>query len=598
MKKTILLTLIFSLMSVSCLFAKTYDLSQISNANPVTSYSEDTTVDQMDTVTFGSYPQSDESGNIKEPIEWLVLEKQADRALLLSKYILDSQRYTENYNEITDWEKSTIRTWLNNNFYNVAFNNSEKNCILSTEVINNIENGNSEICNNTNDKIFLLGWNEVQQLPNNNNKGGSDCLENTEATNYVKKIDNSLKIWWLRDKVKGTDEYAWGLNGKDASKDTFLIKRIPKYSDADWDIERIPPMLGVRPAMWVSLNTFNNDDSKLSENNEKSNVKLKVIDVFVEGNDTKAKVILEDKANVSQYTKEYYMDNGDSTVDFYLFENGKWKHLSYYDGLVASSAVMVYKSECYNKELTFTLPEYIMEPNTFTSFPTLSKPINGHFKLKYFDHEVEFDIKNNSLSNDKNGNSDNNLINDDLNSMSADEIHEIGKKYQLGDGVEKNYDLAKQYYEVAAAKGKANSFYNIGSMIMNGYISGTKEEARQYFQLAGDKGLSEGYYAIGWNILMGKLEGTNEEGMQYLERAATLGNENAKQILKMNNNESSDDIGNNTPTLSNQNEMGNFTGLKDGYYYLNGVKLVNKWVEIEGKGYYFDSDGKNYKFNP
>ena len=42
----------------------------------------------------------------------------------------------------------------------------------------------------------------------------------------------------------------------------------------------------------------------------------------------------------------------------------------------------------------------------------------------------------------------------------------------------------------------------------------------------------------------------------------------------------------------------NFTGLKDGYFYINGVKLVNKWVEKEGKGYYFDSAGKNYKFNP
>ena len=49
--------------------------------------------------------------------------------------------------------------------------------------------------------------------------------------------------------------------------------------------------------------------------------------------------------------------------------------------------------------------------------------------------------------------------------------------------------------------------------------------------MAGDNGCSEGYYAIGWNILMGKLEGTNEEGRQYLERAATLGNEKAKQIL-------------------------------------------------------------------
>ena len=72
-----------------------------------------------------------------------------------------------------------------------------------------------------------------------------------------------------------------------------------------------------------------------------------------------------------------------------------------------------------------------------------------------------------------------------------------------------------------------------------------------------------------------------------------LSNENNYNNDNNNNNLVNDDL-----TLLDKKEMDDFTGLKDGYYYLNGVKLVNKWVEIEGKGYYFDSDGKNYKFNP
>lgn len=68
---------------------------------------------------------------------------------------------------------------------------------------------------------------------------------------------------------------------------------------------------------------------------------------------------------------------------------------------------------------------------------------------------------------------------------------------------------------------------------------------------------------------------------------------NALSNAKNDNSLTNDDL-----ALLDKKEMDDFTGLQDGYYYLNGVKLVNKWVEIDGKGYYFDSDGKNYKFNP
>ena len=55
--------------------------SQIANAKVVTAYERNANVNQMDVVKFGSYVQS--SVNAQEAIEWLVLEKQDNRALAL-----------------------------------------------------------------------------------------------------------------------------------------------------------------------------------------------------------------------------------------------------------------------------------------------------------------------------------------------------------------------------------------------------------------------------------------------------------------------------------------------------------------------------------
>ena len=115
----------------------------------------------MDTVIFGSYPQSDVSGNTKEPIEWIVLDRQGNKTLLLSKYILDCKCYNDVEKDIT-WENCTLRYWLNNTFYNTVFSSSEKSYIDNTFVINNDNASyNTSGGNNTYDNVFLLSIDEV-----------------------------------------------------------------------------------------------------------------------------------------------------------------------------------------------------------------------------------------------------------------------------------------------------------------------------------------------------------------------------------------------------------------------------------------------------
>ena len=85
-------------------------------------------------VTFGHYPQTAE-GNDSTAIEWVVLQKEGNKALLISRYGLDAQPYNAEYTDAT-WETCTLRTWLNSTFLNKAFTAEEQKAILTTSVIN------------------------------------------------------------------------------------------------------------------------------------------------------------------------------------------------------------------------------------------------------------------------------------------------------------------------------------------------------------------------------------------------------------------------------------------------------------------------------
>ncbi len=85
-------------------------------------------------IQFGSYPQA-KDGVDKTPIEWLVLVHDNNRALLISRYGLDSQPYNTEITETT-WEKCTLRKWLNETFLNAAFSKEEQAKILLSNIDN------------------------------------------------------------------------------------------------------------------------------------------------------------------------------------------------------------------------------------------------------------------------------------------------------------------------------------------------------------------------------------------------------------------------------------------------------------------------------
>ena len=122
-------------------------------------------------VTFGTYEQDNNLKNGTEAIEWIVLDydENENKALLISKYGLDSQPYSYKGDEITEitWESCFLRNWLNEDFKKTAFTVDEQSAILMTDVDNSDSQGCSEWNttggNNTKEQIFLLSYAETCQ---------------------------------------------------------------------------------------------------------------------------------------------------------------------------------------------------------------------------------------------------------------------------------------------------------------------------------------------------------------------------------------------------------------------------------------------------
>lgn len=162
------------------------------------------TGEEPETVLFGSYEQDGDAANGKEPIEWLVLARDGDKALLLSKYALDHQSFMPFYEPVTEpftWESCSLRQWLNSTFLNAAFSAEEQRRLLTTTVIT-APGGRkgSENPFTTEDRVFLLSDTEVYAY------FSSEAATVTDYTAYAlseapwagNATAPAPAIWWLR----------------------------------------------------------------------------------------------------------------------------------------------------------------------------------------------------------------------------------------------------------------------------------------------------------------------------------------------------------------------------------------------------------------
>jgi hypothetical protein len=112
-------------------------------------------------ITFGNYPLTAEGADTT-PIRWRVIQNSGRELFILSESILDCRRYDREYVDVT-WRDCDLRKWLNDEFYDAAFDAAEKGLVNTTLCT---ENG--EGSPDTEDNFSLLSIAEV--------KGPADIL--------------------------------------------------------------------------------------------------------------------------------------------------------------------------------------------------------------------------------------------------------------------------------------------------------------------------------------------------------------------------------------------------------------------------------------
>ncbi len=144
-------------------------------------------------VSFGNYYLQD--GKNKSKMEWIVLDENKNRSLLISKYAIDAHAFNSTLIE-TNWEKSDLRKWLNEHFIKIAFSPEEQRAICITKIPN--EQHNNLFCE---DKVFLISkdelnkylvypWERKCQITDYAQSQGSFC--NSKGIGW----------WWLRSSGK------------------------------------------------------------------------------------------------------------------------------------------------------------------------------------------------------------------------------------------------------------------------------------------------------------------------------------------------------------------------------------------------------------
>lgn len=170
-----------------------------------------------DTVTFGSY---------KNRQEWLVLGKEDDRLLLLSRRAVGTGRYSAAGTD-TAWANSDLRAWLNGEYYEKAFGRAEKELIRTAGPDMGADG----------DRLFLPDLAELNLRLKT--EGEKRCLAPADGKKTGDETPEEYIGWWLRTQ---TDEGmpACYIDGTGATR---------------YDYYGEDPELGIRPAVWVDLNS-------------------------------------------------------------------------------------------------------------------------------------------------------------------------------------------------------------------------------------------------------------------------------------------------------------------------------------------------------
>ena len=155
------------------------------------------------------------------------------------------------YGDSNNYANSEIRAWLNNDFYNSAFITAQKALVQNTLVDNSAETtastSNPYCCENTNDNIFLLSYQDI-------------LSEEYGFSTYTSS--DSTRVRAVTDYAIANGTYTYNYNGY-YTDDYWLRSPSPYdgryvsyvyndgYVNNDYDVNN--SSYGVVPALWIKL---------------------------------------------------------------------------------------------------------------------------------------------------------------------------------------------------------------------------------------------------------------------------------------------------------------------------------------------------------
>jgi len=198
-------------------------------------------------VRFGSFEQQRRT---VRPIQWKVLQKYKDMALLVSVNCLNANNYASVNNE--PWAESSLRKWLNGEFFRKAFNADEAQEVLSVK-IRTPDNTNGNV---TVDRVFCLSIEEAERYmpkPQDRHTSFTECAIDN-LLSWTDDMKYSVDGWWLRSPGSRPNYAAcvWGdYIGNSYMTSTYHIMT-NRPSKIYLEAEKMMP-LGIRPAIWVKI---------------------------------------------------------------------------------------------------------------------------------------------------------------------------------------------------------------------------------------------------------------------------------------------------------------------------------------------------------
>ncbi|MBR2650214.1 MAG: hypothetical protein IKD45_00985, partial [Clostridia bacterium] len=185
----------------------------------------------MKTIEFGSYWFLE---NEKRPIEWLELCREGERSLLISKYALDALPYNEKKFAPATWAESSLRAFLNGEFFETAFTEEEREKICLTgnknrDLISNIYNVSGGKF--TYDKVFLLSEEDLALIESKR------CRATPYAARKAQRNEGEDIIWWLRS----------------IGSLKTMVKAVKSRDEGILGLGAHTDCIGVRPLIWVNF---------------------------------------------------------------------------------------------------------------------------------------------------------------------------------------------------------------------------------------------------------------------------------------------------------------------------------------------------------